>query len=173
MLCWVPMLTHADNGTLVVHDNTLSLQRVSALANNLGDLLIEWVGEANVPDNATLEEGERSDALGSVDNLVWDDEVAWLDLLLEGADCGEGDDTTDTNRAESGNVGAVWNFMWCNGMICSVAGKKSNDGVLVLEDGDWGGWNTPWSVDVQAGNWGEAIELLESGATNNSNVDWA
>lgn len=166
-------LTHADDGSLVVHSNTLSLQGVSALANNSGDLLIEWISKANVSNNATLEEGKWSDALGSVDDLIWNDEIAWLDLLLEGADSREGNDAANADGAEGGNIGAVWNLMWCNGVVGAVTGEESHDRVLVLEDSNWGGWLSPWSVDVQAGNWGEAIELLETGSADNSDVDWA
>lgn len=153
------MLTHADDGSLVVHDNTLSLQRVSALANNLSDLLIEWVSKANVSDNATFKKGEWSNALGSVDNLVWDDKVAWLDLLLKGTDSRERNDAANTDGAKGGNVGAVWDLVWCNRVVSTVAGKEGNDGVLVFEDGDWRRWSSPWSVDVQAGDWREAINL--------------
>ena len=169
----VAVLTHADDGTLVVHNNTISLQRVSALANNTGNLLIEWISKADVSDNATLEEGEWSDALGSVDDLIRDDEIARLNLLLERADSRESDDAANTDGAECGNVGTVWNLMWCDGVVCAVAGKEGNDGVLVLEDGDWGGWASPWSFNVQAGNSGEAIELLQTGSADNGDVDWA
>ena len=153
------MLTHADNGSLVVHDNTLSLQRVSALTNNLSDLLIEWVRKANVSDNATFKEGEWSNALGSVDNLVWNDKVAWLDLLLKGTDSRERNDAANTDGAKGGNVCAVWDLVWCNRVVSAVTGKKGNDGILVLEDGDWRRWSTPRGFDVQTGDWSEAIYL--------------
>ena len=131
-----------------MHDNTLSLQRVSTLSNNLSDLLIEWVSKANVSNNATLKEGEWSNALGSVDNLVWDDKVAWLDLLLKGTDSRERNDAANTNGAKGGNVGAVWDLVRCNRVVSAVTGKEGNDGVLVLEDGDWRRWSTPWGFDI-------------------------
>lgn len=167
------MLTHADDGSLIVHDNTLSLQRVSAPANNLSDLLIEWVGKANVSHNATFKESEWSDALGSVYNLVWDDKVAWLDLLLKGTDSRERNDAANTDGAKGGNVGAVWDLVWCKRVVCAVTRKEGNNGVLVLEDGDWRRRSSPWSVDVQAGDWSEAINLREASAANNGDVDWA
>lgn len=108
------MLTHADDGSFVVHDNTLSLQRVSTLANNFSDLLIKWVSKADMSDNSTLKEGERPDALRSVDNLVWDDKIAWLDFFLKGTDSRERNDAANTNGAKGGNVGAVWDLVWCN-----------------------------------------------------------
>lgn len=156
-----------------MHDNTLSLQRVSALANNLSDPLIEWVRKANVSDNAAFKEGEWSNALGSVDNLVWDDKVAWLDLLLKGTDSRERNDAANTDRAEGGNIGAVWDLVWCNRMVSAVTGKKGNDGILVLEDSDWRRWSTPRRLYLQIGDWSEAINLREASAANNSDVDWA
>ncbi len=167
------VLTHADDGSLVVHNDTLALQRVSALANNSGNLLIKWVGEANVSDNTALEESEWTDALGAVDNLVWDDEVSWLNLLPEGTDSGECNDAADADGAESGNVGTVWNLMWCDGVVGSVTGDEGDDGLLVLEDGDWGGWYAPWCGNFQAGDWRETVEFLETGAANDGDVDWA
>jgi hypothetical protein len=61
----------------------------------LGDGLVEGVSEWDVADESIFEECEWAYALGTVDYLVWEDEVAGFDRFLETADCGEGDDGSD------------------------------------------------------------------------------
>lgn len=132
--------THADEGSVVVQRHAFTLQAVSALAHNLGNALVEGVAEGNVADNTTLEECERADTLGAVNDLVWDDKVAGLDLLLQAADGGESNDCTDTDGAESGNVGACGDLMRGDLVVGTMTAEEGNgDGLVVVsvvEDGD-------------------------------------
>lgn len=154
--------THADNGAPIVQDNTVTLQAVTTLADNLGDTLIEGVTEGNVGDNTALEVGPRPDTLGTVNDLVGDDKVTRLDLLLKTADGGEGDDAADTDRAQSGDVGTGRDLVGCDLVVSAVAAQERDGNglvivlTLVVQDGDGGGGFAPGSRDGQGSNLAEA-----------------
>lgn len=146
---------------------------MSALAHHLGDCLIERIGKPDVAHDAAVEKGEWADALGAVDDLVWDDEVARLDVLLQRADGGEGDDAAHAEGAERRDVGAVRDLMGRERVVCAVAREEGNHGVAVGEDGDRGGGGAPRCRNVQGGDWGVALELLEASAADDGDVDFA
>lgn len=143
-----------------------------ASPHNLRDLLIERVRKPDVSHNPALEESERTNTLGAIDDLVWDHEVAGLDLLLQRADGGEGNDAADAEGAESGDVGAVGDFMGGKGVVGAVAGEEGDGGVLVGEDRDGGGRCAPGSGDVQGGDGGVTFELLEAGSADDGDVNF-
>lgn len=146
---------------------------MSASPHDLSDLLIEGVRKPDVSDNPALEECERADALGAIDDLVRDDEVAGLDLLLQRADSREGNDAADAEGAEGGDVGAVGDFVRGEGVVGAVAGEEGDGGVLVGEDRDGRGRCAPGSGDVQGGDGSVAFELLETGSADDGDVDFA
>jgi hypothetical protein len=169
--------THADKSAAVVQDHTLSLQTVSASPHNLSNALIERIAKRNVADNASLEEGERPDTLGAVDDLVWNNKIAGLDLLLQAADGGKGNDGADADGAESGNVGPGGDLVGSDLVVCAVSAKEGDGNslfaVLVVQDGDRGGGSAPWRRDVERGNLGEAREFAEAGAADDGDSDGA
>lgn len=61
-----------------------------AVASNLLDDIskkgIEWIGKSNMSYNACLEECERPDTLGTVDDLRWNDKILGLNVFLQTAD---------------------------------------------------------------------------------------
>lgn len=122
-------------------------------------------------DNAILKEGKWPDALGAIDNLVRDHKVHWLDLLLQRAHGGEGNDTSDTEMAESSDIGAVGNLVGRKLMIQAVTGEEGNVDAVVGEDGDGRGGSSPRRDGVDDGNGLVAVELRKAGATDNANVD--
>jgi len=168
--------THADDSAAVVQDDTVTVEAVSAFAHHLGDTLIEGVTEGNVGDYTALEESPWPDALGAVNDLVGDDEVAGLDLLLQTSDRGESNDGADTNRAKGSNVGAGGDLVGSDLVVRTVAAQESNcDGLavvlaLVVEDGDGGGGSAPRGFDSQRGDLGESRQLTKTGAADHS--DW-
>ena len=56
--------------------------RGRALLDDIRDLGVEGVGEADMADHAALEEGEGPHALGAVDDLVGQHKVHGADVLL-------------------------------------------------------------------------------------------
>lgn len=146
-----PRLTHADDGTTVVQDDTVTLQTVPALTDDLGHTLIEGVTERNVSDNAALEVSPWADTLGAVDDLVRDNKVARLNGLLETTDGRKGDDTADTDRTESSDVGTSRNLVRGNLVVETVtAQERDRDGLvvvlaLVVQDGNRRGGLAPGS----------------------------
>lgn len=55
-------------------------------------------------DHAALEKGERSNALGPVDDLVGHDKVTRFDVFAQAADSGEGDDCAYAERTECSDI---------------------------------------------------------------------
>ena len=167
---------HADNSALVVQAHAVALQAVAALAHDLGNSLVKGVREADVADHAALEEGEGADALGAVDDLVGDDEVAGLDGFLQRANGAESDDGADTQATQSGDVGAGGDLVGCDLVVQTVARQEGDgDGLAVgggvVQDGDGRGGSAPWSGRVERGDGGEAWEGLQTGATDHGNGD--
>jgi hypothetical protein len=109
-----------------VEHHALALHVSRASLDNLSQLLVERVRKSNMADNA----------LCAIDNLVRDHKVHGLDLLLQRADGGEGDDRSDTEMAESSDVGAVRDFVRRKLVVHSVAGKESHVYTIVGENGD-------------------------------------
>lgn len=171
---------HADDSALVVQAHAVALEAVATLAHNLGDTLVEGVRETDVADHTALEEGERTDALGAVDDLVGDDKVAGLDLFLQRAYGAEGNDGADTEAAESSDVGAGGHLVRSDLVVETMAGDEGDgDGLAVgrgrgvVEDGDGRGGSAPGSGELEGGDGCEAREGLEAGATDHRNGDGA
>ena len=83
---------------------TIALETVAALAHHLGKRRIKRICKHDMPNHAALEKRERSDALGTVDDLVWHDKVTRLNVLAQTTNGGESDDCAHAERAECGNV---------------------------------------------------------------------
>lgn len=159
-----------------MQDDTFTLQAVATFAHDLGDALVEGVGEGNMGNHAVLEESPWSHTLGTVDNLVGDNEVAGLNSLLQTADGGESNDTADTDGAQSSDVCAGGNLVRRELVVWAVTAQESNSDNLVIvfavvvEDGDRGGGLAPGSGDGQGSNLGEPRELAQTSAADDS--DW-
>ena len=160
-----------------MEDNTLTLQTVSTGSHHFGDTLVERVAKRHVGDDTPLEERKRSDTLGTINDLVRDHKVAGLDLLLQAADGGEGNDGADANGTERGNVGAGRNLMRGDLVVHAMATEKSDcDGLvvmaaLVVQDGDRRGGLSPGGRDVERGDLGEARKLTETSSTDDGDTD--
>jgi hypothetical protein len=121
--------------------------------------------------DAALEKRKRSHPLGAVDDLIRHHKVAWLDLLLQGADGAEGDDAAHAEGAEGGDVGAVRHFMRRERVVRAVAGEEGDGDRIVREDGDGRGGGSPGGGWSEGGDGGEAFEVLKAGAADDGYVD--
>jgi len=108
----------------------LALEAVTKLSHNSTQLLIKGVCEANMANHTLLEESERADALGTIDNLIRHHEISGLDFLLQTAHRRERNNGSHTKRAQSCNVGASGNLVGCNFMVKSMAREESDGDVL-------------------------------------------
>lgn len=141
--------THANDRAPVVQNDPVTLQAMSTLAHHLGDALVKGVGKGDVGNHAALEVRPWPHALGTVNDLVWNDEVAWLDCLLETADSREGDDAPHADGAQGGNVWAGRDLVRGELVVRAVAAQECDgDGLvivlaLVVQDGDWRGGLAP------------------------------
>lgn len=93
--------THTNQQLIAVKFHTSSLQDTAA-SNFLNDLSksgIKWIGKSNMSYNTCLEERERPDTFGTIDNLGWNDKILGLDLFPQTADSRECNYRSDTDRA--------------------------------------------------------------------------
>ena len=110
-----------------MQDYALSRQTVSTLLYNLRKGWVEGVCESNVAHHTALEEGEGSNPLCAIDDLIRNDEVPRFDLFLQTAYRGEGDDGSYADLPQCGDVGAVGDFVRSEFMVEAVSG----------DEGDW------------------------------------
>lgn len=155
-----------------MEDNAIAIQVLSARLDDLSKAAIERVGKANMSNNAFLKKGKRSNTLCTINDLVREHKVHRLDLLLQGADGSEGDDTTYTNVPQGGYVGAVRDFMGCKLVVNAMASQEGDVGSVMGENANGRSWRAPRGYGVQSSNGLEPIELAETGATNHGNVNW-
>lgn len=129
---------------------------------------VKRIGKPHVPDDASLEESPRPHALGAIDDLIRDDEIARSDLLLQAADGGEGDDGADAERAEGGDVGARGDFVRGELVVEAVAGEEGDGGWVpgrgggVVQDRDRGGGSAPRGCGVEGRDRGEVCEFFQA-----------
>jgi hypothetical protein len=79
-----------------------------------------------VPDHSTFEVGKRSHAFRAVNGLVGDKEVARLEFLSQGPNGAKGDDAADADFPQSGDVGAVIDFVRRKLVMEAMAGEESD-----------------------------------------------
>ena len=77
-------------------------------------------------DASVLEEAGRTDPLGAIDNLGGEGKVAGGDFFTERANGAEGEDRTDADVFEGGNVGAGGYGGRRDGMVFTVASNKGD-----------------------------------------------
>lgn len=114
-------------------------------------------------DNAALKKGERTDALGPVNDLVRDDEVHGFDRLLERAHGREGNDASHANVSESSNVGSVGDLMWRELVVKTVTGQEGDVDAFVGEDADGRGGITPRRIGIELRDRLVTLKLAETG----------
>lgn len=154
-----------------MQSRALALHGAGASLDHGGQLGVEGVGEADVADEALLEEGEGPHALCAVDDLVGDDKVHGLDVLLEGADSAEGDNATHSDVPQGGDVGARGDLMGRELVVGAVAREEGDGHAVVLEDLDRGRGVAPRRQGVDGGDGHVAIDLGEAGAAYHGDVD--
>lgn len=164
-------LTHADDGALVVQDDTVALEALRTALDDIGQLGVKRIREADVADEPLLEEGEGPDALGAVDGLVRHDKVHGLDLLPQRADGGEGDDGAHADVAQGGDVGAVGHLVRRELVVDAVARDEGDEVAAVLEDLHRRRREAPGRLRVERGDGDEALELAQARAADDADVD--
>lgn len=165
------LLTHNDDGAALMEGAPDTGHDGRALLDDGGDLGVEGVGEADVADDAVLEEGEGADALCAVDDLVGDDKVHGADVLLQGADGAEGDDGAHAEVAQGGDVGAGGHLVGGQLVVQAVAGQEGDGHAVVLEDLDRRRGETPGRLRVDGCHGRVAVDLGQAGAANDGDVD--
>lgn len=119
-----------------MQDHTLSLHVLCTGLHNRGETGIKRVGETDMSNDTSLEESERSDALGTVNDLVRNDKVHRLDLLLQRPDSGEGNDASYTDVAQSSDIGAIGDLVGSELVVYAVSSEKSDVDAFVSADID-------------------------------------
>lgn len=158
--------------------HSFALKTVSQLPDDLTQCVIKGISEAHMAHHASLEESERPDALGAIDNLVRHNEIPRLDLLLQTANSRKGNDRPHANGAKRSDVGTGRYLMRGEFVVQTMAREESDsDGLArrgrwVVQDGNGRRGCAPWGLDIQVCDMGEAREGLQACASNDGNVDW-
>lgn len=157
--------------------NTITLQAVSASPDDLGNALIERIRKGDVSNSPSLEERPGPNTLGTVDDLVGDNEITRLDLLLQASNGREGDYGAHADGTQSGDVGAGRNLMRRELVMQTVTAEEGDCDdllrrrALVVEDGYRGGWLPPGRGDGERGDLCEAGEFAKAGTTDHGDAD--
>lgn len=154
-----------------MEDNTITFHASSAGLDDIGKLGVKGISETDMADNAPLEEGEGADTLGAVDDLVRKNKVHGLDFLLERANSREGNNASDTNASQSGNVGTVRNLMRGKLMVNTMSRQEGDVGAVVRKNVNWGCSLSPRSSRVQESNRFVTFKLTQTSTTNNGDSD--
>jgi hypothetical protein len=67
-------------------------------------------------DARTLEEASRAHSLRAIDDLRWQRERSWWDVLTQRPDRAKGEDRTYAERLERGYIRAEGDGRWAEGM---------------------------------------------------------
>src|SRR6266516_2219622 len=86
-------------------------------------------------DDTTFVEGVDA-ALGTIKELVGNDQIAGSDVFTEAADGTDGDDPFDAQAFECPDVGTDRNFGGRDAVTSSVAGEKGHGDALYFANGD-------------------------------------
>src|SRR5580704_235488 len=97
--------------------------RAAGLGEHGGELRANGLVEGDVGDNAVTEEGGFA-ALGAVEELIGDQELAGLEIFPEGAHGAHGNDALHAEEFHGVNVGAEVEFGGKNAMAASMAREK-------------------------------------------------
>jgi len=158
--------------------HTLSRQTVSTNFDDLGQTSVEGVGESNMTYHTAFEKGKRSHTFGAINDLVRNDKISRLNLLLQTADRGKGNDGPDTQMSQCRDVGSVAYLMRRKFVMKTMARDESDSNWLsaagrgVVKDTDRRRGLAPGRLDVQARDMCKACKRLQSSAANDSNRDW-
>ena len=134
-----------------MQNNTITFQTMPTSPHNLGNTFIKRVTKGNMCDNPALEVGPWAHTLGTVNDLIWDNKIAGLDLFLQTPDGRESNDTADTDRAKSSYIGTSGDLMGRNLVMQTVTAQEGNGNNLVImlavvvKNRDWRGGLAPRS----------------------------
>ena len=91
--------------------DTIALQTMTASSHDLGNAFIERVCEWNVANDSSIKKCPRPNSLCTINYLVGNDKVAWLDFLLQTTDSRESDNSTNSDGTQSSNVSSCRDLM--------------------------------------------------------------
>ena len=69
----------------------------------------EWLGEADVGNQPPIEEAVYT-ALGTIDDLIWYNEIQRVDTLFQASYCTDRDYPLHAKRLQSIDIGPRWNL---------------------------------------------------------------
>lgn len=91
--------------------------------------LTEWFTEHGVDDQSfSPKEGVLSDTLGSVDDLIGDDEMTRGNFLSQRTDRREGNDSLTSDVLQGGDICSARNLAGGDAVMGTVTGNESNEG---------------------------------------------
>jgi len=127
--------THTNNRALIMQPHPLTTQTMPTLPHHLSQFPIKRIRKHDVSHQPALKVRERPDPLRTINDLIRNHKVAWLDLLLQTADGGKGNDGAHAETAEGGNVGAGGHFVGRVFVVQAVAGEEGDGDGLACAGG--------------------------------------
>lgn len=124
-----------------------------------------------MPNNPSLKERKRPNPLRPINNLIRYHKVHRLDLLSQRSHGRERNHTSNTQAAQSSDVGTVGNLVGRELVVQAVTREERDVVTVVGEDADGGGGCAPGGDGGYGGDGGEAIEGGEAGAADNGDMD--
>lgn len=154
-----------------MEDDTVALHALSTPLNNGSQIRIKGISETNMTNNAALEEGERTDTLGAINDLVGHDKVHRLNILPQRANSGEGNYASYANMSQGSNVGSVGDLVRRKLVVNAMPCEEGNVDAVVSENVNRRRWRTPRCDWVKSGDGLEALELRKTRTANDGDVD--
>ncbi len=162
---------HADVRPLGVHA-AVELDLVGGFQQHLTQDRAERLGELDVHREPVVEEGRHA-AVGLVDDLIHDDQIARVDLLAQRTDRPAGDDVRHAEALEGVDVGPVRHLRGVEGVAFAVAGEDGEPESVPLGDADRRAGLAEGGVDLAGFECGFAEQgFAESGAADQTDHGW-
>lgn len=129
-------------------------------------VLAVWICEGNVGGDAFPEKGMFMATAGEVDDLIWDDDITWVQVFTQRTDGGDGDDPTDIERTQRPDICAVIDFTGEQAVTATMTWEKKHAAPREFALDDFiGGW-AERSLDGVCLDDFERIDFVEAGAAD-------
>ncbi len=119
-------------------------------------------------DDAASDKGMFKIALGAVEKLIRQYDVAWFVFRLQRTDGTDADDPCNAELFHGPEIGAVIQFAWQDAMAASVAREENDFAPAERASEKFIGWRTKRRFDFHPFLVGEAFDVIKSAAADDA-----
>ena len=131
-------------------------------------LLTNGVGEGDVADNAAPKKGVLEIALGPVEELVRQHDIARFVFFLQGADGADADDPGDAEFFHGPEIRAMVQLAWQNPVSATVTRQENNFAPRKFAGEQGIGRIAEWRFDLYPFLIGEAFNVIETATADDA-----